>query len=94
MDVIIEKQNDELVRLGLGDLIECDGEFYLVIRTRDGFIAKCLDGTTGLFGSYKTLDEFNRTFNNRRIAQLRNAVAYKANEFSLKLVRKEPTHVF
>lgn len=88
MKVIVDELAKTSVDLELGDVIENDGRFYLVVRLEDSYCARDFKGDMGLFGKYPTMDELNQQFNKRRNNDwLSDAKVYKSSEYSLKLVK-------
>lgn len=91
MKLVIEKEVKKPVTLECGDVIETEGDSYLVVEfvTTYGegkkYIAKSFDGKQGLFGVFNSLDSLNEGFT-RRGLNTRSTV-YKASEYSMKLVK-------
>lgn len=73
--------------LELGDIIEWQGRGYLVIKDSDmRYLAKSLDGDTGLFGIWASLEALNKGFVNRSMHL--EATVYKSSEYDLQIVKK------
>jgi hypothetical protein len=91
MKLVIEKEVQQPITLECGDVIETDGDSYLVVEFivayggDKKYIAKSFDGKQGLFGIFNSLASLNEGFIKRGLP-LRSTV-YKANEYSLKLVK-------
>lgn len=93
MDVIksISKRKDTL--LGIGDLIEWHpedtdfGGFYLVINQDNLYVAKNLNGYSGLFGVFESLEELNKGFYERELDK--ECTIYKADDYALQVVERK-----
>lgn len=94
MDVIIEEKIKNKYELELGDIIMHHNGFYLVLTIDGQFVAKNLNGNTGLFGLFSSLKRFNEKFNELQKSTFSNAVVFKASEYSLKLVKKDTPILF
>ncbi|MCS0827404.1 hypothetical protein NX029_26170 [Cytobacillus firmus] len=75
--------------LQLGDIVETNSDFYLVIKESEGYIAKCIaDGYCGSFGRFDTLEALNDHFyNNSGLAD--KSTVYKKDEFYLVIQAKK-----
>lgn len=92
MDVQVKSKESEEKTLELGDVIEFNGQFFLVVRTHERhgttYVAKNFDGRRGLFGRFTTLEDMNARFN--RDSRLKSlSTIYKPSEYMLQLVKKD-----
>jgi hypothetical protein len=83
MKVVIDNKIPEVRILRVGDIVEKNGDFFLVAQFEDKYVCKTLTGMSGLHGSFNSMDALNREFQNR--SSLNAANIYRKEDYQLKL---------
>lgn len=86
---VLAETIEQKEELELGDVIQHGSHFYLVAKLDDTYFAKNFNGNTGLFGKHDSMTELNEEFLSRRSNLLKEAVIYKATDYTLQLVKNK-----